>query len=288
MILAQRAPARIAFPKLIGLLVLWIAIWLPLHSGPFDSFLERNFTASTAYVLSLVAQIAPLAVLLSAFVFLLARFERPASVRQLFKIEKLDVKGIWMTFGLGIALQLLNAAFLWKYVLQPARNFLLSLGVPGPAIGLGTGSDMPLLAPGQALFLAVFMLLFWWLEVPEELFFRGYLQNQLQGIVGRNAAMLLSALFWALAHAWGLANTLERLLYGLVYAFVFRVRQNTTGPMLVHPLSNRALVLGLVLPQILGVHLNPQGIGTWLFILALYVALLLAAIAGWRLLRLDR
>ena len=274
--------------KLIAMAILWAVPWLFLHGELYQPYLELGGSTSTAFVLGIVLVFLSIAVFEMVFLFLLVKHEKVGDFRKFFRIECLDVPGIWMTVGLGSVLQVVNAAFLWKYVLEPARNFLLSLGIPGPKIGLGTGEIVPQLSPPQALFLTVFLILFWWLEVPEEIFFRGYLQNQLQEVMDKNVAVILSALIWALAHLWGLANTIERFLYGCVYAIIFRARQNTTGPMIVHPIGNRALLLGFILPQIFGRLPDPQGGSTWLFIAGLNVVFVLLVITGWRALKLDR
>jgi len=238
--------------KLIALTLLWAVVWLFLHGERYQPWLEHRFAPATAFIVGIVLAFVATALFEVVFLFLLVKHQEVSDFRQFFKIERLDLPGIWLTLGLGIILQVINAAFLWRSVLEPARNYLLALGIPGAKIGLGTGEIVPALSPAQALFLTVFLILFWWLEAPEELFFRGYLQNQLQPIIGKNPAVILSALLWALAHVWGLANTVERFLYGFVYALVFRMRQNTTGPMICHPIANRALLLGYILPQIFG------------------------------------
>lgn len=131
------------------------------------------------------------------------------------------------------------------------------------------------------------MLLFWWWNIPEELFFRGYIQNKLQDVTDKNTAMFLSALIWDVAHLWGLVNILERFLSGLIQlALPFRLRQNTTPPMIVHSVGNRSLLLAFVIPQIWGTTLTD--VQVWLFILSLDITLIIAVIAGWKILKLDR
>jgi len=146
---------------------------------------------------------------------------------------------------------------------------------------------VPALSLLHAGLLTAFLLLFWWVEVPEEMFFRGYIQNKLQALARKNVAVFLSALVWDLAHLWSLANLLERFFYGLIYAIVFRLRQNTTGPMIVHPLGNRALVLAYLVPQIWGHRPDNANPFTWLTLLGIYILLLLGAIGLWRMLKLD-
>ncbi len=274
--------------KLIALAIVWAIIWLLLRPELYLPFLSQRFSISTAYVLTMIIFMTAIAIFGVVFLIWLVRNEKVHDYRKFFKIEVLDIKGIWLSCGLGLALQIFNMAFLWKHLLEPAKNFLLSLGISGPNIGLGTGEMVPQLSPLQAFLFTVFLLLFWWIEVPEELFFRGYIQNKLQEIVGKDMAIFLSALIWDFCHLWGLVNVVERFFYGLVYAFVFRTRQNTTGTMIDHAIGNRALLLGFVTPQIWGMIPNSQGTGTWLFVLGLYAILLLLVIACWKALKLDR
>ncbi len=271
--------------KISTLTVLWTSIWYLLHGEAYANYLDGLFPASTAFILQIAISFPLNGAFMVAFIYLLFKKESKTSFRSFFKIERLDVRGIWLTLALGIAIQILNVAFLYKLLLEPAKNFLISIGIFGGKIGLGTGEIVPQLAPFEALFLTAFLIAFWWIEVPEELFFRGYIQNRTQDVVGKNSAMLLSAFLWDIAHIWGLASFVERLIYGLIYGFVFRIRQNTTSTMIPHPTGNRALLLAVVIPQIWGVTL--QGAWQWLFLLLLYFALPLIVIIGWKILRLD-
>lgn len=273
--------------KLAAMLTVWAIAWYFLHGEVYTPLLNNLFPASTAFILLIVISfVSSAAFMIGMIIFFIIRRENVTDPRSFFKIEHLDVRGIWLAFGLGIAFQIINIAFLYKLLLEPARNFLTQIGIAGAKIGLGSGETVPLLSPLQATLLTVFLLVFWWLEVPEEIFFRGYIQNKLQNAAGKNTAMFLSALIWDLAHIFDLVNIVERFFHGLIYAFVFRMRQNTTPTMIVHPISNRSLLLAVVIPQIWGLTL--QGAQTWLFLLALYIILLLAVMAGWKILKLDR
>lgn len=273
--------------KLLGLAGLWAVLWLPFHST-FLGQITKNLTPSTVFMVRIILLFILVSLYQIVFLAVIVKIEKPVDVQRFFRIERLDIKGIWMTFGLGILLQIINAAFLWNLVLKPAKVLLACLGLASPGIGLGSGADVPALQPFQAIVITIFLLIFWWVEVPEEMFFRGYIQNNMQRATGKNVAMLLSALIWDLAHLWSLANVVERFLNGLVYAFVFRVRQNATGPMIVHPIGNRVLLMAAIIPQIWGAKAEPTSPGTWLAALGLYILLLLAVIALWRWLKLDR
>ncbi len=285
---AQDQPKIIAALKLIATATLWAIIWIPLRGEWYEPILQHRFTKSTAFVLWIVIVLVTSAIVEIGFIYWLIRREKAASFRKFIKIERLDIQGIWLTVGLGFGIQLVNVALLQRYIFEPAKNFLLKLGFPGPQIGLGTSELVPELSTTQAVFLTFLLLAFWWSEIPEELFFRGYFQNQIQEITGKNVAIIFSALFWALAHLWGLANTLERFVLGLVYAIAFRLRQNTSGPMIAHPVGNRALMLSFVIPQIFGQSPDLGGRVTWLIIVGLNIVLLLLVIRGWGALKLDR
>ena len=106
-------------------------------------------------------------------------------------------------------------------------------------------------------------------------------------MIGKNYAILLSAFLWDITHLFGLVNFVERFIYGLIYGIVFRIRQNTTPTMIVHPTGNRALLLALVIPQIWGITL--QDANQLLLLLLLSLALPLVVIIGWKyILRLDK
>ncbi len=282
----EQHKVRLAVLLLI-LAAVWTAVWYWPHSTFFES-LFNGFSPGNSYVLRIVLSFVTIAVLEIVFLLVLVKREKVKNIRQFFKIERLDIKGIWLCLGLGIFIQAINAAFLWNLVLKPARDFLASHGIGGPLIGLGTGNTVPLLSPTLALLLTGFLLIFWWIEVPEELFFRGYLQNKFQSIIGKNKAAVVSAIVWDLAHVWGLVSIVERFLYGLLYGFVFRLRQNTTPTMIVHPLGNRALLLAVVIPQIWGATVNSTSLTGIALLVGIYVALILLVILLWRVMHLDR
>ncbi len=259
--------------RLMALLLFWAAIWTSVWYWPHSAFFKslfNSFSAGNAYVLGITLSFVTIAALEIIFLLVLVKREGVKDIRQFFRTERLDIRGIWLCFGLGIFIQAINAVFLWNLVLRPARDFLASHGFGGSLIGLGTGSTVPLISPTLALWLTIFLLIFWWIEVPEELFFRGYLQNKLQSIISKNKAAVASAIIWDLAHIWGLVSIVERFLYGLLYGFVFRVRQNTTPTMIVHPLGNRALLLAVVIPQIWSATVNSTSLQGIILLLGIY------------------
>jgi len=274
--------------RLITLLAIWIISWFLLHGELYQSLFASTFSASTAYLLFTVVTFCSTAGFTVLFLAALAKNEKIQDFREAFKIERLDIKGVWVGFVLVVVVSLLNAT-LFSFFLGPIRSFLVSVGFPGGAIGLAS-SNTPLMSPFQAAVLTAFLLAFWWLEVPEELFFRGYVQNNLQMYVGSKASTILSALVWDLSHVFNLVSVVDRFFSGLAFAFLFDRRQSTTPSMIVHPIGNRALLLAVVIPQIWGFALNPAS--SPLVILALdfiiYAGLLCAVIVSWKLLKLDR
>ncbi|NIU38543.1 hypothetical protein GWN65_00815 [Candidatus Bathyarchaeota archaeon] len=175
------------FVKLAASVFLWAIVGFFLHGEVYQQFLDSRFSASGAFILGIVVSFVSLGAFMIAFVYVLFKKEDGKDFRSFFKIEYLDIQGIWLALVLGIVLQIINISFLWKLLLEPARNFLISIGIAGGKIGLGSGEIVPLLSPLEAAFLTVFLLLFWWIEVPEELFFRGYIQNRLQDVTGARA-----------------------------------------------------------------------------------------------------
>lgn len=210
------------FAKIAAMVAFLAFVWYFLHGEVYAPYLNSLFPASTAFILQIVIAFVSSGTFMVAFIYFLFKKESKINFRSFFKIERLDVKGIWLALALGLIVQVINVAFLYTLLLEPARNFLISLGLSGGKIGVGSGEIVPLLSPFEATFLTAFLLLFWWVEVPEELFFRGYIQNKAQDVIGKNAAMFLSAFLWDITHLFGLVNLVERFIYGLVYGFIFR------------------------------------------------------------------
>lgn len=183
---------------------------------------------------------------LMALVWLVVKLERPAQPRQFFKLGRLDWPGLGLVVLLIGVLNVLEAVFLRSWVYEPIRLFLIAHGVPGtPAGDLGFAPD-PALA-GVNLLLAILIV---WVEAPEEVFFRGYVQNHLQERIGPNAALVASALLWDAWHLTDPAGFVRRLAFGLAFGLVFRLRQNTTPLAVAHPLANRLLlVYSLIAPR---------------------------------------
>lgn len=181
--------------------------------------------------------------MLILFVLAIIKLERPRDIRQFFKIGPIDWPGIGLIAILTILLNILEGAFLRRMVYEPIRTFLLSHGFWGSAATDAGFTPDPKLAVLNILLL----LLIIWIEAPEEIIFRGYIQNHFQGRIGMNAAAVAGAFIWAVWHLFDVAEIVRILIFGLALSLVFRLRQNTTPLAIWHPLGNRLLLLASIL-----------------------------------------
>lgn len=137
---------RRLFTKLIALAVLWAIGWSLLYYEVFQQVFSNRFSESTAFILGFMFSFISLAVFEIVFLVLLLKKEGVKDYRKFLKIETLDIRGIWLSLGLGIVWHVVNVAFLWDLLLEPVRNFLISIGIGGARIGL-SGEIVPLLSP---------------------------------------------------------------------------------------------------------------------------------------------
>lgn len=180
---------------------------------------------------------------LTLLVLVVVWLENPASIRNFLKIGPVDWRGIGLIALLTALLNVMEAAFLRRLVYEPVRLALISIGLRGsPATEISFTPD-PSLA-GLNILLLVLIL---WIEAPEELFFRGYVQNHLQERIGVGLALIAGSFIWAVWHLFDIADVFRILIYGLAYSLVFRLRQNTTPLAIWHPLGNRLLLLASIL-----------------------------------------
>jgi len=222
------------------------AINLLINSTSFSMWLKgrlsgifANLISGEVDYLAFVAQALFSGLLLLLLVLTVIRLEKPDSVRQFFKIGPVDFKGLGLIVLLVAVLDALEIGFLRRLVYEPVRLFLASLGLPGSAsLSVNFTPDPQLIILNILLLLLIF-----WIEVPEEIFFRGYVQNHLQDTVGQNAALFLGAFIWTFWHFFALADFLHILILGIAFSLVFRLRQNTTPLAIWHPLGNRLLLL---------------------------------------------
>jgi hypothetical protein len=120
------------------------------------------------------------------------------------------------------------------------REFLL-YAVIGLPLGLGLGflhihTNWP--EPLHAL--AAFVFTFLFIAIPEELFFRGWLQNLLERRIGRAAALVLTAVLFGLAH-WNKRATsfnwryvLMAVIAGVFYGRAWRAQRRVGASSITH------------------------------------------------------
>jgi membrane protease YdiL (CAAX protease family) len=238
---------RLSFGWRVTILTILSALMnLLINSTVFSTWsrgnLSHSFTSLTSGeidYLVFVVQALFSGLLLLAFVFAVIGLEKPTSIRQFFKIGPVDLQGLGLIALFVALLDALEIGFLRRVVYEPVRLFLASLGLPGrPSLSVGFAPDPHLVGINILL-----LLLILWIEAPEEIFFRGYVQNHLQDHVGKNLALFLGAFIWTFWHIFALADFLHIFTIGLAFSLVFRLRQNTTPLAIWHPLGNRLLVL---------------------------------------------
>lgn len=209
----------------------WLKTWL---GNQFPGFAPGEVT-----YLAFVFGNLLVGVFLILLVLLVIWLENPGNIRQFFRLGPIDWRGIGLIALLTVILNVLEQAFLRLLVYDPIRLFLMSLGLRGqPALEAGFTPDARLIGLNSLLLLLIF-----WIEAPEEIFFRGYIQNQLQDRIGPNAALVAGAIIWSAWHLFDVADIARIFVYGLALSLVFRLRQNTTPLAIWHPLGNRLLLL---------------------------------------------
>lgn len=210
---ARRLPvwAQIAAPGL--LVVAYLLVTLPLGAFSIAWFAVY---AGLPVALAATVQLAPhdsrrfypflVALLVIGLSVDLRWFERawPEHLTIFNKVLLLDA-GIYSFFmmrpleGAGFDLRLRR-----RDLATGLREFLFYLPV-ALLLGLGTGflhmhgfASSPVHYVMQ--FVEAWLFTFFFIAVPEELFFRGWLQNLLETRMGRNAALILTSILFGLAH----------------------------------------------------------------------------------------
>lgn len=169
--------------------------------------------------------------------WLVVRLEKPADWRAFFTLDRTDWRGFWVLFGLRSLISGVEIWFLQRVLWGPVQDWLLRLGAwTEPALSL---------PPREYLVLNLAALvLMSWLEMAEEVYFRGYLQRQFTMRLGAVRGILLTQLLWDVWHVWNPAMFVRRFLITLPDAIVVHRRQRVWPSLIAHPLGNR---LGVVL-----------------------------------------
>lgn len=128
----------------------------------------------------------------------------------------------------------------WRDAGVGLREFCFYAPIAIP-LGLGLGFlhfhaswPMPLRAGGAFLFT------FFFIAIPEELFFRGWLQNLLERRLGRTAALLLTAVLFGLAHwnkrtaSFNWRYVLLAALAGVFYGRAWRAERRVGASAITH------------------------------------------------------
>ncbi len=203
-----------------------------------------NLTPGEAAYLAWVGNSLLTGLCLIALVAALIWLERPTSLRRFLKLGPVDWPSVGLFALFIVVLNVLERSLLRPLLFEPLRLFLVSLGLWGQSsISAGFVPDDRLLVLNLLL-----LLLVCWIEAPEEVFFRGYVQNHLQERIGPARALFLGAGIWSFWHLFAIADVAHVLLFGLAISLVFCLRQNTTSLAILHPLSNRLLMLAVLLP----------------------------------------
>ncbi len=237
--LALRVVLLTAASALFGVIVNWGPLVAGIQQVVESAFpgLDRGEAAYIAFIARTLLFGLGTMVLVVAVVAL----ERPTNVRAFFKLGPIDWPGIGLLFVLLAFLNALEILVLGRFVYAPLGRWIASLGLPPTFVAPPLTPDPQLAGLNLALLLLVI-----WVEAPEEIFFRGYVQNRLQRFMGVNGALLAAAVLWDAWHAFDPPGFPRRLLFGVGLGLVFRVRQNTTPLAIGHPLANRLLLAGYI------------------------------------------
>jgi membrane protease YdiL (CAAX protease family) len=205
---------------------LWPA--LPQNEVAYLTFVGANFLIGISTLALLVAVV---------------EVEKPPRIREFFGLGRVDWPSLGLIALLTFALNILERLFLRRMLFEPVRAFLISIGLWGrPSLEVGFQPPHGFMALNLGLLILVL-----WIEAPEEVFFRGYIQNHLQDLIGANSAVIAGAAIWSAWHIFAPAEFFRILFYGLAFGMVFRLRQNTTSLAIWHPLSNRLLLIAFLL-----------------------------------------
>jgi len=283
----SNATAGLLWARIIGFTVLLGILTLVLHPlGPIYSRLFVGTSRAASFVLKIGSGII-LEIAFVVVVWIVVWIEKPRDWKTFLRIGSPDLQGMALFFVLLKVFNGLSKLFLQRCLWNPVQHFLESLGLPSVPMGASMAVPSTHVTPTEAVIILIGLVLVSWGEVPEELFFRGYVQNQLQGRYGKVAAIFLSALVWAAMHLFAPANFAELFCMGAcVFGVTFALRQNVTPLAIMHPLSNRAGLMVVYFLEIFGVSVSAKSY--WLIEDAALWVLALAVAGAWALLSRNR
>ncbi len=147
-------------------------------------------------------------------------------------------------YGLLVLRQLDGVGFDLRLRLRDTAIALRELLFYAPiaiALGLGIGFlHLHASWPGLPHLGSAFILTFFFIAVPEELFFRGWLQNLLERRIGRSPALLLTAVLFGLSHFnkralhFNWSYVLLATLAGIFYGRAWRQERRVAASSITH------------------------------------------------------
>jgi membrane protease YdiL (CAAX protease family) len=216
-----------------------VAPWISLAAQHL--YINQGFPESEAIFLAKFTFVYWLSGLGSIFaLWLVLRIERPTHWKAFFLLDQTDWPGFLILLVVRGLILGLEGWLLFRWVWTPIQNMLIGMG-------LWTESIFPV-PPRQYLLLnLIVLILISWLEIPEEIYFRGYLQPQLTARLGAFWGIVLSLLLWDLWHLGNPAMMVRRFFITLPDALLVHWRKRVWGPLILHPLGNRILVIAYLL-----------------------------------------
>lgn len=276
------ASTGVLWARVVGFTVLFAVVALLFHPyGVVLSHFMPEVSGFRRYALWAALGLA-MGIGFALIVWLVGRVEKPRNWKAFFRIGPPDLLGMFLYWASSLAFNALSRLFLKDWLWNPAQRFLESLGLPGEAIGASVPANIFHVSPIVAIVGLLLLLLTIWTEVPEEIFFRGYVQNQLQGRHGTIVGLCMGVLLWDAMHIFAPANFVERFFIGVCCAgLVFALRKNVTPCAIMHPLCNRADEIGVMFLQIFGVDVTERWYGLVDVVSLWVLALIIAGIWAW-------
>ena len=172
--------------------------------------------------------------------WIVALIERPDNWKAFLLLHRTDWPGFWLLLGIQGLIFALEVWFLQRGVWDPIQGYLIRLG-------LWTEASLPIVPRAYLALNILVLILVSWVEMVEEVYFRGYLQPQMTARLGAFSGITLSLLLWDVWHVWNPAMFIRRFVITIPSALIVHYRKRVWAPMLVHPLVNRLGALLLLL-----------------------------------------